>query len=314
MGSLGNEKQHAGYVDWNPQTKTRYWLTCIDEVLEQYREYWPLTIRQIFYRLVATYNYDKTEQAYSRLINYLGRARRAKLISWNAIRDDGAMSNHAFGYETVDEFLASIRAGAEEFTLQRMDNQPKRIEVWCEAGGMVPLLANAVAEYGVSVYSGGGFNSLTTVRRTADRIKLDPRQSVMINFGDYDPSGESIFDSFRQDVEMFVAQLTRAWDRVEFRRVALTQEQVDDMGIPTAPPKSTDSRSANWVGDTAQLEAIPPDQLAQLAIDSVLEEIDLDILEEDKEREERIKGKLEPLVQNMFDDVAGYEGYADEEE
>ncbi len=312
MGSLGNEKLHAGFVDWNPQRKTRYWLKCVNEVLDQYKDYWPLTIRQIFYRLVASYEYDKTEQAYSRLINYLGRARRARMISFNAIRDDGAITRGPHNFASVDDYLEMVQAEAEGFTLQRMDNQPKRVEVWCEAGGMVPLLANAVAEYGINVYSGGGFNSLTTVRYTAERIRNDPRSTVMINFGDYDPSGESIFDSFKQDVEMFVAQLTGTWERVEFRRVALTEDQVEDMGIPTAPPKYTDSRSANWVGDTAQLEAIPPDELAQLAVDSVLPEIDDSILETDKEREDRIRSKLDPLVQTMLDDVGGYEGYGDE--
>lgn len=308
MGSLGNEKLHAGYTDWSPQSKTRYWLQCVNEILQQYQEYLPLTIRQIFYRLVASYEYDKTEQAYSRLINYLGRARRARMIPFGSVRDDGAMARGPHSYANVDAYLEMVREEAETFTLQRQDNQPGRVEVWCEAGGMVPLLADAIAEYGVNVYSGGGFNSLTTVRNTAGRIANDERKTIAISFGDYDPSGESIFDSFRQDVERFVAQLTGTWDRVEFKRVALTEEQVDDMGIPTAPPKSTDSRSANWIGDTAQLEAIPPDELAQLAVDSVLPHIDMKVLKADKRREERIRDKLEPLVETMYQSVAGYEG------
>lgn len=311
MGSIQTEKKFQGYCEWNPREETRYWLKCVNEVLDAYRDYWPLTIRQIFYRLVANYNYSKTEQAYGRLINYLGRARRAQLVPFNAIRDDGAIARGPGGYDNVEEWIQSVLEDAESWTYDRMQFQPVRVEIFCEAAGMVPLLAGAVAEYGVNVYSGGGFNSLTTVRRTASRITHDPRMSVIINFGDYDPSGESIFDSFRQDVEAFVWQTSESSD-VRFDRVALTEDQVDDMGIPTAPPKATDSRSKNWIGDTAQLEAIPPDQLAQMAVNAVEAELDLDILEQTKEREERISERLTSEVQTMLAELGDYDGTDDE--
>lgn len=291
MGSEATIKRHAGFVEWNPQDKTVYWMQCVQDILRAYEDYWPLTIRQIFYRLVATYEYEKTEQAYGRLINYLGRARRAKWIPFDAIRDDGAIAALPAGFADHREFMDTVLWGAASFDLFKMDFQDTRVEIFCEAAGMVPLLRNAVREYGVPVYSGGGFNSLTTVKSTADRIIGDERDMVIFNFGDYDPSGESIFESFKQDVEMFCAQETGAV-QVEFERVALTEDQVDDMGIPTAPPKKTDSRSKNWDGDTAQLEAIPPDVLSQMAIDAVTSTIDLDTHQELLDREGKIRKKL----------------------
>lgn len=313
MGSIGTEKRYQGFCEWNPRDETRYWLKCVNEVLQAYREYWPLTIRQIFYRLVAQYDYDKTEQAYGRLINYLGRARRAQLVPFNAIRDDGAIARGPGGYDNVREWIETSRDDAENFNFRRMQFQPVRVELFCEAAGMVPLLSDAVADYGVNVYSGGGFNSLTTVRRTAQRVTNDSRMSVIINFGDYDPSGESIFDSFRQDVEAFVWQ-TKAGADVRFDRVALTEDQVDEMGIPTAPPKSSDSRSKNWIGDTAQLEAIPPDELAQMAVNAVEAELDLEILDQTKEREARISERLVTEVEAMLAELGDYDGSDEDDE
>jgi hypothetical protein len=46
---------------WRPHGKTITLLGNINEVLEEYHEYLPLTIRQIFYRLVA--EYDPRRQA-----------------------------------------------------------------------------------------------------------------------------------------------------------------------------------------------------------------------------------------------------------
>ena len=103
---------------------------------------------------------------------------------------------------------------------------------------------------------------------------------------------------------MFSMQLGSA--PPDFRRVALLEEQVDDMGIPTAPPKSTDSRSKNWDGDTAQLEAIPPDQLAQMARDAVEFEIDMDIHQDALEREARIRDRITVEVEDMAAAVGGY--------
>jgi hypothetical protein len=216
---------------------------------------------------------------------------------------------------TCAEWIEDMRASAEEFNFNRMDFQPVRVEIFCEAAGMVPLLANAVADYGVDVHSGGGFNSLTTVRRTAHRITSDEKQrkSIIINFGDYDPSGESIFDSFRQDVEAFVWQTSEEAE-VRFDRVALTEDQVDSMGIPTAPPKSSDSRSKNWIGDTAQLEAIPPDQLAALAVKSVEAELDLDVLDDVKAREAKISERLVTEVEAMLAELGDYDGSDEDDE
>ena len=42
-----------GYASWKPREDTRRILDQVQDVLETYREYLPLTIRQIFYRLVS---------------------------------------------------------------------------------------------------------------------------------------------------------------------------------------------------------------------------------------------------------------------
>ena len=43
-------------------------LGQVEAVLDEYADYLPLTVRQIFYRLVGAYGYEKTERAYARLV------------------------------------------------------------------------------------------------------------------------------------------------------------------------------------------------------------------------------------------------------
>jgi hypothetical protein len=63
--------------------------------------------------------------------------------------------------------------------------------------------------------------------------------------------------------------------QVDFRRLALTRDQVSRYSLPTAPPKKTDSRSKGWTA-TCQLEALPPDLLASLVHDALEECLDGD--------------------------------------
>ena len=78
-----------GFAPWSPRGATLQLLDQVRGVLDEYEDYLPLTIRQIFYRLVGAHSYEKTEQAYGRLCEHLNRARRARLISMDVIRDDG---------------------------------------------------------------------------------------------------------------------------------------------------------------------------------------------------------------------------------
>lgn len=80
-----------GLAPWQPGHETRGLLEAVGSVLGEYRNFLPLTIRQVFYRLVGVHSYDKTEAAYGQLVETLNRARRAGFIAFNAIR--GAATN-----------------------------------------------------------------------------------------------------------------------------------------------------------------------------------------------------------------------------
>jgi hypothetical protein len=77
------------------------------------------TIRQIFYRLVGADGYEKTEQAYKRLGELLNKARRARLIDMDAIRDDGFSSQLTTFFANAEAFINNAIAWAEELRLDR---------------------------------------------------------------------------------------------------------------------------------------------------------------------------------------------------
>jgi hypothetical protein len=68
-----------GFIDdWQPRQRSLDLLQQVEAIVAEYAM--PLTIRQIFYRLVGRYGYDKTEQAYDRLGELLAKARRSRRL------------------------------------------------------------------------------------------------------------------------------------------------------------------------------------------------------------------------------------------
>jgi hypothetical protein len=240
-------------------------------VLARYREYLPLTIRQVFYALVGAEQLEKTERAYERLCYALNQGRRSLRIPFDALRDDGVSVMKSRAYRGLQDFDDETARRAQGYRRDRQDGQPQRIELWCEAAGMVPQLASVAEDYSVPVYSAGGFASLSAVRMISERAVARGKPTLVLHVGDYDPSGESIFAAMTEDAAAFVdADSTLATSRLEAVRVALTAAQVADYGLPTAPAKASDSRSKGWTGGTCQLEALPPDLLADLVREAIL--------------------------------------------
>ena len=298
-----------GYADWSPAPETQAVVRAVNEVLAEYRDHLPLTVRQIFYRLVGQYGYEKTERAYSRLAEYLVRARRAQLIPFSAIRDDGTVGVGYTGFDHPGEWLAAVKAEAEGYTRDRSRGQPVAVELWCEAAGMVPQLKRAAGGYPVGVFSTGGFSSVTVTYEIAQRALAQAVPTVFLHVGDYDPSGVGIYEAMGTDALTFLRQ--RLYERtsdeqvlyldreapddgpdLRLRRVALTEAQVHEYDLPTAPPKHSDSRSARWVGETCQAEALPPDLLADIVRSAVEAELDMGAYEEALELEAEERAQL----------------------
>jgi CheY-like chemotaxis protein len=70
-GAVRIRTRVRGFALWSPHGATLQLLEQVRAVLVEYEDHLPLTIRQIFYRLVGAYNYEKTERAYARLCEYL---------------------------------------------------------------------------------------------------------------------------------------------------------------------------------------------------------------------------------------------------
>jgi hypothetical protein len=257
-----------GFITWRPSEKSGALLDQLDEVLATYAEQLPLTLRQIFYRLVARYAYEKTERAYKRLGELLNSARRAGRIPMDHIRDDWFVRHTPFAFTGIEQFLASVRQWAEELRLDRQHGQKRRLVIMTEAAGMAPQIARIADPFGVEVLSSGGFSSLTDTHGLAAEWR--DQAVTVLQIGDHDPSGVHVFAHLAEDVAAFPASYQ---GDVEFVRLAVTLDQAHELGLESAPPKETDRR--RFDGDeTYQAEAIDPLDLARIVEEAIVARLD----------------------------------------
>jgi len=186
------------------------------------------------------------------------------MVPWEALRDDTSSTLRGDWYAGRDGLYSEFRRKAEGFTLDKQTTQRQQIEVHCEAASMVAQVFRTVEAYSIPVYASGGFQSLDYKHALIQRaIELYEKQLVILYLGDWDPAGEVMFANFEADV---CALLDGDENRHPitpvpiFEKVALTEAQVRQYSIPTAPPKKTDPRRRGWT-ETCQLEALPPNLL-----------------------------------------------------
>jgi hypothetical protein len=304
-----------GFAPWRPQKRTQALLEDIEVVLKEYEAYLPLTIRQVFYRLVGK-GHPKTENFYASVQEACNRARRSERISFDAIRDDGVsrQGGETFTYESPLEYY---EAHDELFNAYRRSwhaDQPAYVAVLCEAAGMVPMLGGAVRDYRVEVASSSGFDSLTVkhdlFEDALERYGDFGQETILLHLGDHDPSGVSIHESMSEDLEAFCEG--RGEDElIEVRRLAITPQQIRAYGIATTPDeiKPTDSRSRAFIErglePAAQLEAIPPDTLSQLVRQAVESALDLDVLAASRERERLERDQVQRTLDEVNETLRG---------
>ena len=262
-------RQRGYKAEWDPRPETRRLILQVQEIIAEYEQFLPMTIRQILYRLVGIHDYPKT--GYTRLCEHLNTARRARWIPFSAIRDDGVLGGDPGHLSGVGSYWNLVRLLADQYTLDKQQTQSVAVEVLCEAGGMVPQLERVAHRFSVAVWSSGGFDSTTLKHSLAERIVERDKPTVVLHLGDYDKSGVDLYRALEEDVCAFVKADAPHLD-VTFERVALTPEQIQEYNLPTTPAKN-ERQAREWIEkgiETCQLEALPPDVIAELLNSALL--------------------------------------------
>lgn len=282
-------------------------LNEVHEVLDEFADYKPLTLRQVYYQLVGKGYIKNTKSQYNMLSNLLKWARIDGYVGWDDIEDRVRAFHNAEGWRNKRDFLeGSLSRFLERYWRDLWQTQDRYVEVWIEKDALSSVFTRACSPYGISVVVCRGFSSVSFLYEFKSRlVKRNGREPVMLYFGDFDPSGMEMLESMKITLrnELDVSG-------IEFKRVALLKGDIFAYNLPHEPTalKKADTRAKKHVetyGELAvELDALRPDILKQKIEDAIESEMDVDSYNAEAERYHTEMDEISVLKQRIMDIVA----------
>lgn len=247
-----------------------------NQIIAEYMEAgYTLTLRQIHYQFVARDLYENTQQNYKRLGNILDAARKAGEVDWDAIEDRTRSLRRISLWSSPESALERIQ---KAFKLDPWDEQPtlRRIEVWVEKDAAVGIVEPTCHALRLPYFSCRGYSSSSGLYEAGKRLESFRQagyETLILYLGDHDPSGVQMTDVSQERVDMY------ARGGINFRRIALTLDQVEEHRPPPNFVKETDSRTKWYVDkfeteDCWELDALSPkvvDALIRSHVDPLID-------------------------------------------
>jgi len=152
--------------------------------------------------------------------------------------------------------------------------QADYVEVWLEKDALAGVLYDVTGEWDVPLMVVRGYSSLSFLHSAGEAIAAYGKRTFIYYFGDYDPSGVDIARKVEAGLREFAPTV-----EIHFERVAVTPAQITLWNLPTRPTKKTDSRSKHFQGESVEVDAIPPQDLRDLAETCIVQHLDMHVME-----------------------------------
>jgi ParB-like nuclease domain len=252
-------------------------LSAILAICTALREWWPLSVRQIHYKLLNNpplihaskldSRYANNMPSYRACIDVCTRGRTEGFIPWAAIDDRTRPVFLNAGFKGVPAFLQQELEGfLTGYWRNLMQSQSDHFEILAEKLTVQTVLQQVAEDHTIPLTIMRGMSAMVRKRNIVDRYRLSrKRKLVLLVVTDLDPMGdtsiaEDLVKSFKRDFGLFA---------VEAYKVALTIEQVRAYQLaPSMDAKTESPGYAAYVEkynttDAWELEAMDPGDLAQ---------------------------------------------------
>lgn len=182
--------------------------------------------------------------------------------------------------------------------------QPFRLGLLGEKTGLEPVLRPLAERFGADLYLPSGEPSITMVHDMAEAAARDGRKLILFTFCDFDPTGNNIPATTARRLQA-LRDLLYPELEFEVRIVALTEEQVRDLGLPSTPLKASESRAPEWEARYPDLEqteidalsTLRPEVLVEIAEDAIAPFFDADLPERQAQAEADWQARADAVVE-----------------
>ncbi len=265
----------------------------------------PMTLRQVYYRLVANQIINNNQSQYKALSNALRDARREGVIPWAWMEDRTRRPRSVDMWRDLSTFVSEVPTW---YARDVWDDQPSYLEVWLEKDALSGTFADVLEPYRVTFQVGRGFDGWSSVHNAAQRYRSmlfnKHKHTTLLYYGDFDPSGEDMARSLELRIhEGFVEYKSVRYVRNAYPTItkrALTYEDIQTYDLPPDFTKPTDPRSkahiAKWGDVAVELDALPDEVLRERLEADVRAHMDLDALQATLKAESEDNARLREML------------------
>lgn len=300
---------HQEYKEINFKSDTLRLIEVINALIRSYvQQGFMLSVRQLYYQLVARDLIENTERSYKRIASVINDGRLAGLIDWDAIEDRNRDIEMRTRWESGS---AIVDACARSFHMDMWENQEHRVIVIVEKAALAGVLSGVCQKYDVPLLAARGYPSVSIVREMALQHIVEPisfgQFVTVLHLGDHDPSGIDMTRDLDERFDMFIRADVPLGDEDMFtlERIALSMDQIKEKRPPPNPAKTTDARFGSYIKkygrSSWELDALEPAYLNNLVEARILGFIDDDKWDERKARITEVRERLAKTAREWKD-------------
>jgi hypothetical protein len=266
----------------------------VNQIIAEYRAAgYTLTLRQVYYQLVAGAVIENTERCYKNVGNLINNGRLVGYIDWDAIED---RTRNVRTQPTWDSPAQILEIAAEQYRRDLWETQDNYLEVWVEKDALVAIVEDVASRFHVPCLSCRGYTSQTAMHDAAERFIKKSGQGkncILIHLGDHDPSGLDMTRDISERLAGFGA-------RVDVKRIALNRDQIDRYKPPVNPAKITDTRARTYIAEHGkhswELDALPPEVIDALITKTIKISLDQKRFDVAKAQQESERQALRTMI------------------
>jgi hypothetical protein len=247
----------------------------------------PMTLRQLFYRLVSAGTLKNAQAEYKRLGHVMTRLREDGQVPLIWIVDHVRSTLKPSSWSGLADYADAVRGCYRKDFWASLDYH---VEVFVEKDAIAGTIEQVTEEHDIRLHVCRGYASLSFVGEIATVWERVRKPIFAYYLGDYDPSGFDIERDLREKLERYSG---KTWFRKPvlpqyaldpegadgttfcWQRLAVRREDFSAHNLICLPVKGKDKRSPGFVREhgtaCAEVDALPPSELrrrVQAAIDS----------------------------------------------
>jgi hypothetical protein len=281
----------------------------------------PMTLRQLFYRVVSTGLLANSQAEYHRLGRLMTRLREERRLSRTWIVDHIRQTLKPNSWSGLEDFGNTVQ---RTYRKNLWHSLPMHIEIFVEKDAIAGTIQPVTEEYDIRLHVCRGYSSVSFAGEIADLWSRIRKPISAYYVGDFDPSGFDLerdlreklskwSDRFvltecdwvadRDTIEVAAAELDHDPRTIVcWQRLAVCDGDFGAYNLTPLPVKLKDNRAKEFIrthgNQCAEVDALPPVELRRRVEEAILSHIPHQEWERLKEIEAQEKQSLASFIQH----------------